>query len=179
MFAVLPEKNKLFQGVFLACGKGQCPVKLLWQPVSPQPVFSNKNIKTKQRKAKYFSKKLCFFCAGNASYSNQGSRCNLCRLTEWAKYFVWLAKGISYNGNSSLGVAPHQLSLGLIGAGSEKKPFEPDQDNRRTGGYACVGKWLTILKFYNGLKLNRFLPKRFFILVKIATKTQSHKINIL
>jgi hypothetical protein len=30
--------------------------------------------------------------------------------------------------------------------GSEKKPFEPDQDNRRTSGYACVGKWLA---YYN------------------------------
>jgi hypothetical protein len=34
----------------------------------------------------------------------------------------------------------------MIGAGSEKKPFEPDQDNppscvrKKAGGYACVGK---------------------------------------
>ena len=38
-----------------------------------------------------------------------------------------------YNKVSSLGVVPHQLSLDvrLIGAASEKKPFEPDQDNRQ------------------------------------------------
>jgi hypothetical protein len=50
----------------------------------------------------------------------------------------------------------------LATGGPEKEPFEPDQDNRRTGGYACVGKRLTTPESQAGSKADRFLRKRFF-----------------